>query len=215
MSDNRKIIQIKPTDDWYIITWMMSNRCNQSCCYCPDEYHSADGKIYSLEEFKTIWKDIFNKTQQFGLKYKISFTGGEVTIQKSFLPFLEWLYENYRDYIGLSLLSSNGSASANYYLKAFKYIDNLSISIHSEFINEKKLFEKIIKINKTLPDGKFFHVNIMDEPWNRDRQKYYEQILKDNNIYYSVNFLNNYDNKPFIPIINGDLNFELSEPYKL
>lgn len=215
--DNRKIIQVKPTDDWYDITWVMSIRCNQDCCYCPNEYHSADGKLYNLDEFKEIWLDIFKKTQHFNLKYKLSFTGGEVTIQKSFLPFLEWLYANYKERIGLSILSSNGTASANYYLRAFEHIDNLSISVHSEFIDEKKFFKKIVTINETLPPGKFFHVNVMDEPWNRDRREYYEQILKDNNIYYSVNFLHDFEskNKAYIPIIKGDLNFDLSKPSKL
>lgn len=213
--EKRKIIEIIPTDKWYSITWGLGNRCNQSCCYCPPEFHSDNGKIYSLEELKGYWIDIVNKTHQFGLKYKISFTGGEPTIQKSFLPFLEWLRANYADQIGLLILSSNGSASVNYYLRTFKVIDNLSISLHSEFINEELYFQKIVSIKKALPEGKFFHVNLMDEPWNRQRIPYYEQILKDHNIYYTVNVVNNYGDKPFIPIANGNLNFDLSKPYQL
>lgn len=213
--DNKKIIRIAPTDEWVIITWMMSNRCNQNCCYCPPRYNSKDGKIYTIDEFKARWIDMFNKTKKFGLKYKVSFTGGEATVQKSFFPFLEWLYANYSEHMGLSLLTSNGSASVNYYLKAFKFIDNLSISVHSEFIDEKKFFDKLIKINKSLPKGKFFHVNIMDEPWNRDRIKYYEEILKEHDIYYSVNFLTFLNDKSLIPIFNGDLNLDISRPYKL
>lgn len=210
-----KIIKVKPVDDWFNITWELGNRCNQSCCYCPPDWHSSTGKLYKLQELQNIWLDIFNKTKHLNLKYKISFSGGEATVQKNFLPFLDWLRENYDNRLAKLLLTSNGSASLNYYNKLYKLIDNLSISVHSEFINEKKFFEKIIKLKENLSEDKFLHINIMDEPWNRDRIKYYEQILKDHNIYYSVNLLRSYQDSEFVPIHNRNLNFDISKSYKL
>ena len=39
----------------------------------------------------------------------------------------------------------------------------------------------------------------MDEPWNQDRIKYYEEILKEHNIYYSINLVvNTNKDKPLI-----------------
>lgn len=213
--DDRKIIKVTPVDDWFTITWELGNRCNYSCCYCLPQCHSSDGKIYSLEELQNIWKDIFNKTKHTGLKYKIAFTGGEPTIQKSFLPFVEWLRDNYQEHLAKILSTSNGSASVNYYLKLIEVIDNLSISLHSEYIDEEKFFKKLIELKNKLPANKFLHINVMNEPWNQERIKYYEQILKDHDIYYSVNYIHFDRTKPLIPMFEGKLNFDLSKPYKL
>jgi hypothetical protein len=46
------------------------------------------------------------------LQYKIAFTGGEVTANKDFLPFLEWLRDNYNKYLSQLLITTNGSATA-------------------------------------------------------------------------------------------------------
>ena len=213
--DNRKIIKVAPVDDWFTITWELGNRCNYSCCYCPPEWHSLDGKLYSLEELQNIWVDIVNKTQHLGLKYKISFSGGEATIQKSFLPFLQWLRDNYSDQLAKILLTSNGSASLTYYLKTMQLIDNLSISIHSEYIDEKKFFEKIISLKQQLPADKFLHINIMNEPWNQERIKYYEQVLTEYDIYHSVNSVCVDPDNPLLPVLKGNFNFDISKPYKL
>ena len=213
--DSRKIIKVEPVDDWFTITWELGNRCNQSCCYCPPEWNSPTGKLYSLEELQNIWIDIVNKTQHLGIKYKISFSGGEATIQKSFLPFLAWLRTNYSEQIAKILLTSNGSASLNYYLKIIKLIDNLSISIHSEYIDEKKFFDKIIKLKQQLPADKFLHINVMNESWNQERIKYYEKILTEYDIYHSVNSVHVDPTKTVIPIFRGNFNFDLSKPYKL
>jgi MoaA/NifB/PqqE/SkfB family radical SAM enzyme len=215
MSPSNKIIRVEPADNWFVITWELGNRCNQSCCYCSPELHSPDGKLYSLEELQQFWIDIYAKTQHLGLKYKICFSGGEATIQKNFLPFLEWLKREYTDNIAKLVLTSNGTASADYYLRALNLIDNLSISVHSEYINEQKFFDKLIDIRRSLPDGKFLHVNVMNEPWNTERIAYYEQVLKDNDIYYSVNTVLYRPDVKLIPIFKGNLNFDISKPHKL
>jgi len=213
MSD-KKIIRVEPNDNWFVITWELGNRCNQSCAYCHPDLHSPDGKIYSLEELQNFWIDVFTKTKHLGLKYKICFSGGEATIQKNFLPFLEWLKVEYKDHIAKLVLTSNGTASVNHYLKILDLIDNLSISLHSEYINEQKFFNKIIDIKNSLPLGKFLHVNIMNEPWNQVRIAYYEQILKDYEIYYTVNDILYPTHLKLIPIFKGDLNFDLSKSHK-
>lgn len=215
MQDGRKIIKITPTDDWFTITWELGNRCNQNCCYCPPKWHSYDGKLYTIEELQNTWIDIFNKTSHLGLKYKISFSGGEATIQKSFPPFLDWLRTNYGEHIAKLLLTSNGSASYNYYIRILELIDNLSITIHSEYVKETDYFKKIIDLKRNLPKDKFLHINIMNEPWNQERIKYYEKILIDNDIYYSINLVIHNKDTPLIPIFKGNLDFDISKPYKL
>lgn len=215
MSNDKKIIRVEPIDNWFVITWELGNRCNQSCAYCHPKLHSPTGKIYALEELQNFWVDIYTKTKHLGLRYKICFSGGEATTQKNFLPFLEWLRTEYKDQIAKLVLTSNGTASANYYIKALALIDNLSISVHSEYIDEKKFFSKLIDLKNRLPQDKFLHVNIMNEPWNQVRIAYYEQVLKEFDIYYTVNTILYPEDRKLIPIFRGDLNFDLSKSPKL
>ena len=55
-------------------------------------------------------------------------------------------------------------------------------------MNEKEFFTKCQKLDKIMERPiKSFHVNIMNEFWNKKRIKLYEKFLKENNISYSAN----------------------------
>jgi len=154
------------------------------------------------------WKNIYEKSQHRGLPYKISFTGGEVTANKNFLPLVSWMRETYDD-IEMILITSNGSASLNYYTKLVPYVESISFSTHSEFMDEAEFFNKAEKIDALMVrPKKSFHVNIMDEYWNRDRIALYREWLTKKNISHSVNEIN-YDQKIRDTILNqGKSNFE-------
>lgn len=203
------IVSVEPTEKTFSITWQLGIRCNYDCMYCPAKWHDNTSKHHSLSLLKECWLSIYQKTSSSNLPYKISFTGGEVTNNKHFLPFVEWLRTNYADDIGKLLVTTNGSATTQYYKKLFNYIDNISISIHSEHIDEQKIFGTIIELKRWIDDSKFLHVNIMDEFWNQDRITYYQDLLQEHGISYGVNEVN-YDLKTrSYPIIRGKLNFEI------
>jgi organic radical activating enzyme len=166
---------------------MLGSFCNYNCSYCPDELHDTTSRPHELINLQTAWKNIYQKTQSMGLEYKISFTGGEVTANKNFLPFLEWLRSNYLD-VAMILITTNGSASANYYTKLSTVVEAISFSTHSEFMNEEEFLIKAREINSIMirPD-KSFHVNIMDEPWNKEGISRYTTFLSQQNISYTVN----------------------------
>lgn len=182
-----RIIKIEPIVEQYSITWMLGSFCNYSCSYCPPELHDTTSEPHDLETLKTAWHNIRNKTKHLGLKYKISFTGGEVTANKSFLPFVDWLRTEFDD-IDMIIITTNGSASLNYYSKLSKVVEAISFSTHSEFMDESEFFSKSIELNQLMirPE-KSFHVNIMDEEWNQEAITRYKEILDSNNISYSVN----------------------------
>jgi len=205
----KNIIKIEPTIEYFSITWAITSRCNYDCMYCPEEFHDNSSKHYSPKELKLYWSDIVDKTKHLGLRYKISITGGEATTNKDFLPFLEWMRHDYTDSIGQILLTSNGSASVNYYKKAFSVIDNITLTVHSEHIDEKKFFDKV-KILKKHADGldKVLHVDIMDEYWNSARILLYKPILESNNIPYSINQLRYDRGTRTYPIFKGKLNLD-------
>jgi molybdenum cofactor biosynthesis enzyme MoaA len=136
---------------------------------------------------KTTWQNIYEKTKDQKLPYKISFTGGEVTANKNFLDLIEWLRTNYLD-IAMIIVTTNGSASTNYYLKLAQNVEAISFSTHSEFMDEDRFFETIKSVNSVMiRPKKSLHVNVMNEHWNQQSIARYKQILESNNISYSIN----------------------------
>jgi MoaA/NifB/PqqE/SkfB family radical SAM enzyme len=185
---SNRIIKIQPVFEYYSINWVLGSFCNYSCSYCPDELHDSTSKPHNLDTLKTAWTNIYNKTKHLKLKYKISFTGGEVTANKSFLPFVRWLRKEFVDDIYMILLTTNGSASLNYYTRLVRDVEAISFSTHSEFMDEDKFFEKVVALDPLMvrPE-KSFHVNIMDEAWNQESIVRYKKLLDTNNVSYSVN----------------------------
>ena len=204
-----KIISIKPTEEYFSLNWQIDIRCNYDCMYCSPKWHDNSSRVKSMEELQNVWLNVFDKTKNLNLPYKIAFTGGELTANKNFLPFVTWLKNNYSKYLFKVLVTTNGSASTGYYQKMFEAVDNISFSLHSEHIDEQKFFNKLIQLRKKLLPNNFIHVDIMNEFWNQARIPHYIQLLESNNISYSVNEIDyNYQTRA-IPIMRGNLNLEI------
>jgi MoaA/NifB/PqqE/SkfB family radical SAM enzyme len=203
-----RIIAVKPVPEYFSLTWMLGSRCNYDCMYCPRELHDATSVPHDFETMTSVWNNIYQKTKHHALPYKISFTGGEVTANKNFLPLTKWLRENYKD-IAMILITTNGSASQSYYEKLSDYVDAISLSTHSEFMDEKKFFDIVFCINqKMIRPQKSLHVNVMDEHWNQQRIQLYVKWLEQHNISYSINRID-YSQAVRTDILNkGKQNFE-------
>lgn len=181
-----KIIRIDPVPRQFSTTWMLGSRCNYDCMYCPAELHDKTSKHRDLDVLKQVWKQVLERTVDLALPYKIAFTGGEVTTNRAFLPLIQWIRSTTSDV--QIFVTTNGSASFAYYKKLAALVNGISFSTHSEFINEAKFFSTAAKLNNLMvrPE-KSMHVNIMDEYWNHERNKLYEEFCKKHNISYSVN----------------------------
>lgn len=206
-----RIIAITPADQYFSFTWQLGTRCNYDCMYCDASWHDNHSNMLDLSSMQQIWQNVWNKTSHLNLPYKLSFTGGEVTVNKDFLPFITWLRHNTAWKIFQILATTNGSASVTYYQRMFEVVDNISFSMHSEHINEQDFFSKIIKLHQFIDKQRFLHVNIMNEWWNKDRIKLYADILASNGISYSVNEINYAHQTRTIPIMKGNLNLEISQ----
>ena len=204
-----RIIQVVPTEQYFSIDWQLSIRCNYDCMYCSPAWHDNTNKPYSLNDMQQAWNSIVAKTQHLGLPYKISFSGGELTSNKYFLPFVTWLKEHHRDKLFKVMLTTNGSATYKYYHKMFDSVDNITFSVHSEHINEKKFFDTIIKLKQTIDSSKFIHVAIMNEHWNQDRIPAYTKLLDQHSISYSVNEIDYSFKTREYPIFKGKLNLDV------
>lgn len=182
-----KIIRVEPTTPMIVLTWMIGTRCNYDCMYCPTIWHDSTSQHPDLANLKQVWDNFYEKTRAQQQPYKVSFTGGEVTANRSFLPLVEYI-RNSNFNIGQMLVTTNGSASEKYYTKLANLVDAISFSTHSEFFNEQEFFNKVEKINTIMVrPQKSVHVNIMDEQWNRHRVSTYQAWLNQRGISHSVN----------------------------
>ena len=203
-----KIVQVEPTESFVSLTWMIGSRCNYDCMYCPEELHDSVSKHPDIEKLKTSWDNFYQKTQHLNLPYKLSFTGGEVTANKSFLPLIEYLTSDSFNVKNI-FITTNGSASENYYRKLSKLVTGITFSTHSEFFNEAEFFIKVCAINDImLRPEKSVHVNIMDEHWNQDRIVLYQAWLDKHNISNSINKIDYGKGIRIMPVINGVKNIE-------
>lgn len=204
-----QIIAVRPIPEYFSLTWMLGSRCNYDCMYCPAELHDSTSKPHDLEIMQQTWRNIYDKTQHKNLPYKISFTGGEVTANKNFLPLVQWLGDNYANIV-MILVTTNGSASQRYYEELSQCVESISFSTHSEFMNEQRFFDTVHAVNQLMVrPKKSVHVNIMDEYWNRDRIEIYKTWLDQHNISYSVNSIN-YDHAVRTTVLQqGQLNLEI------
>lgn len=203
-----KITNVRPTEEYFSLNWQIDIRCNYDCMYCSTEWHDNSSGFKSLEELQAAWHSIFDKTKNLNLPYKIAFTGGELTANKNFLPFVTWLRANYSEHLFKMLVTTNGSASTRYYQKMIEAVDNIAFSVHTEHIDEQKFFNMMLDLSKNLPASKFIQVAIMNEYWNQDRIPLYTKLLDDNNISYTVNEIDYKYKTREQPIFFGKLNFE-------
>lgn len=191
----------------------MHLRCNYDCMYCPKNRHDHHSDMPTLETLKSYWLQVIKKTKHLEKKYQLFLTGGELTVNNDFLPFIEWLIQNYRDQLYPLSVLSNGSASKNYYLNLFQSVDHLVFSTHTEEMNLSKFVDTAIACNaysKTIP-GKFFMLNIMEEYWAEKEVKYLIDICHENNIKYSISkIIYGQDGSKSAPIINNISRTDLS-----
>lgn len=190
------------------LTWMIGSRCNYDCMYCPADVHDSTSAHADFEKLKKAWNSLYEKTHDQGLAYKISFTGGEVTANRSFLPLIEYLKSGAFN-IEQLIVTTNGSASVNYYRRLSELVDSISFSTHSEFFDEAEFFDKVREINSIMPrPQKSVHVNIMDEWWNQDRILLYQAWLDQHEIPHSVNRIDYSQQIRNQPLKQGKQNLE-------
>ena len=187
---NANLVRIDPIEKTFSITWSMHTRCNNDCMYCG-ELHDDHSDLPSLELLQRRWLEIFKKTKHKNLKYKISLSGGELMINRDFLPFINWLTENYEHLIHNIGITTNGTASKQHYLKVFEHLKYITFSTHTESMDIDKFFDKARALNEFAAErGKFFMLNIMQEFWAVDKIKHMIDLCHHDNIYYSIGTIN-------------------------
>lgn len=202
VTDTNPIIRIHEYDPGITVHWFIGARCNFDCSYCPDTWHDKTSSDWSLDKLQAAWKKILASNPNKDAKYHLCILGGEPTLNKDFLPFLKWLTLNFQPMLSNVGVITNGTASLKYYEEMVNYCTWITFSTHSEFMNEKKFFNTVININQLAKSKNcLINVNIMDEPWHRDRNKEYQKFLNHHGVTNYVHSIVDYqENKPQFPV---------------
>jgi organic radical activating enzyme len=130
----------KSKNDWFLVTWDLSNKCNYRCSYCPQEIHDGSSGWPSIDDVRSFVKSITTQLSNKKICFRIS--GGEPTYWKYFIDFAEIVKKenHYFSFI------TNGSRDAQYFEKINSFVDGVIISYHPEYSDK----DHFIKISKSL-----------------------------------------------------------------
>lgn len=114
----------KNMQDWFLVSWTLSNKCNYRCDYCPDILHNGTTGQPQWETVKRFVENFFvNKT----ICYRLS--GGEPTYWKHFIDLAKLVKQQGHFFSFVT----NGSQRVEYYKEISNYTDGFMISYHPQY----------------------------------------------------------------------------------
>jgi organic radical activating enzyme len=140
-------------ENWFLVAWTLSNKCNYRCSYCPS--YLNDGSTGQPE-----WPIVEQFVKGFSIPskticYRIS--GGEPTYWKHFLDLAKLVKSKGHQFTFLT----NGSQTVEYYKEISKFADGIIISYHDEYadidhiINVANAVECVVVVNLMMVQDKF------------------------------------------------------------
>lgn len=138
-------------NDYVMIDWVIGTTCNYSCTYCDPEVN--DG-THPWPEFDVALEFVKETTKHYKkLRKRIlwNLLGGEPTVWKEFIPFVEAVKENDPDCVVRIL--TNGSRTISWWKRAARVLDDVIISFHPE--TAKK--EHVLEVSNALFDADVRH----------------------------------------------------------
>lgn len=155
----------KSKNDWFLVTWTLSNKCNYRCSYCADILHSGSTGWPK-------WPTIENFIENFhieGKKICFRISGGEPTYWKHFIDLAKLIKSKGHTFSFLT----NGSRPVEYFKEIESYTDGMILSFHKEYADVDH-FSNIIK-SVNIPIA----VNLMLDPSHFDEIVSVAKVLYD------------------------------------
>lgn len=126
-------------ENWFLVSWTLSNKCNYRCSYCPEHLHNG---YTGQPQWETV-KRFVETFKQPGKEICYRLSGGEPTYWKHFLDLAKLVKEQGHTFSFLT----NGSQSVDYYDSISKFTDGYIISYHPEYADVNHISE-IVKQSK-------------------------------------------------------------------
>tara|TARA_B110000495_G_scaffold172403_1_gene161306 strand:+ start:114 stop:1016 length:903 start_codon:yes stop_codon:yes gene_type:complete len=126
-------------DDWFLVSWTLSNKCNYSCDYCPEHLHSGST---GQPRWETV-KRFVEKFTRPGKKICYRLSGGEPTYWKHFLDLAKLVKEQGHTFSFIT----NGSQTVEYFKEISEYTGGIIISYHPKYANLKHIIDIANNVN--------------------------------------------------------------------
>jgi len=139
-------------ENWFLISWTMSNKCNYRCSYCPEHLHSG---YTGQPKWETV-SDFVKNFKKPGKEICYRLSGGEPTHWKHFYDLAKLVKSLGHTFTFLT----NGSKSVEYYKSISQYTDGYIISYHPEYADVDHIADVIKASNCPV------FVNLMLKPEN-------------------------------------------------
>ena len=118
-------------ENWFLVSWTLSNKCNYRCDYCPSFLHDGSSGWPDKD-------DVFDFVKSFNLPGKeicYRITGGEPTYWKHFTEFAKTVKQQGHFFSFLT----NGSQTVEYYKEISQWSDGIIISYHPKYADVKHI----------------------------------------------------------------------------
>jgi organic radical activating enzyme len=138
------------------VDWLLGNRCNYRCSYCPNGLHSGSIEWVDADAVRSFSRALLSHYQNAGMSVFFQFTGGEPTFHPHFLELARWLKHN-GCLIGVL---SNGTKNAEWWAEAREYLDNVVLTYHIEFSR----LDHFVTIASVASETSRTHVNVAMHP---------------------------------------------------
>ena len=120
-------------ENWFLVSWTLSNKCNYSCDYCPEHLHSGSTGQPRWETVERFVEGFTRPGKE--ICYRIS--GGEPTYWKHFIDLAKLVKEKGHVFSFIT----NGSQSIEYFKEISDYTDGMIISYHPKYADLNHIVE--------------------------------------------------------------------------
>jgi organic radical activating enzyme len=140
-------------ENWFLISWNLSSKCNYRCSYCPDELHNG---ATGWPEWNVVEKFV-NNLDLPGKEVCFRISGGEPTYWKHFIDLAKLIKSKGHAFSFLT----NASQTAEYFKKISPYTDGVILSFHPEyadlnhFVNIAEVLDCPVSVNLMLIKERF------------------------------------------------------------
>jgi organic radical activating enzyme len=141
-------------ENWFLISWNLSNKCNYRCSYCPDELHNG---TTGWPEWSLVEKFI-NDLDIPGKHICFRISGGEPTYWKHFIDLAKLVKSKGYTFSFLT----NASRPLEYFKEISQYTDGIILSYHPEyadlnhFIDIANSVNCLVAVNLMLVKDQFY-----------------------------------------------------------
>lgn len=143
--------------DTVLVDWMLGNRCNFACSYCPAKLHDGSIKWQDKARISLMMRRLAEHYQKgMGQNLWLQFTGGEPTLHPNLRDILDEASG-----LGFSIsLISNGSRTLRFWESITRYLDAIVLTYHLEFVDHFHFVKLVTKLANVMP----VHVNVTALP---------------------------------------------------